>query len=114
MVAGTVRANRFRIAGNPDTTHRPCSPIASPIMLDRAPPPFDDNIDTPDGRGWRDPEIPDLIEVLPGWHLATPAEGNPAIVAGGEAVTYGKLANLVDRYAGTLAASSLRPNSVCR
>ena len=81
-------------------------------MLDRAPTPSDDNIYTPDWRGWRDPEIPDSIdpvEVLLGRHLATPAEGKPAIVADGASVTYGELAKLVDRYAGTLASLGLGP-----
>ena len=84
------------------------------MMLDRAPTPYDDKIYTPDWRAWRDPEIPDWIdpiEVLLRRHLGTPAEGKPAIVADGAAVTYGELAKLVDRYAGALAALGVVPES---
>ena len=84
------------------------------MMLDRAPTSYDDSIYTPDWRAWRDPEIPDWIDpidALLGRHLGTPAETKPAIVADGEAVTYGELARQIERHSGALAAIGLGPES---
>ena len=83
-------------------------------MLDRTPTPHDDKIYTPQWRAWRDPEVPewlDPIELLIGRHLGTPVEAKPALIADGEAVTYGALSRLVERHAGALAGAGLAPES---
>jgi benzoate-CoA ligase len=82
------------------------------MMLDRATTPYDDRIYSPDWRAWRDPDIPatiDPIEVLIGRHLGGPARDKPAIIADGEIVTYGELAQQVERASGALASLGLMP-----
>ena len=79
------------------------------MLLERAPTPCDDKIYSAEWRAWRDPEIPDAIdpvEALIGRHLGTPTEHKTAIIADGEAITYGELARRVavgvaDRGQGT-------------
>jgi benzoate-CoA ligase len=83
-------------------------------MLDRVPTPYDDKIYPEDWRQWRDPEIPEWIDpiaMLLGRPGASPARDKPAIIADGMAVTYRDLGNLIDRYAGGLAATGLCPES---
>lgn len=86
--------------------------IVNIMLLERTPTPYDDRIYGPDWRAWKDPEVPewfDPVEALIGRHRGTPIEHKTAIMAEGEAVSYGELMQRVARYAGALAANGLLP-----
>ena len=82
------------------------------MLIERAATPYDHKIYSPAWRAWRDPEIPgsiDPIELLVGRHLGGAARDKPALIADGETVTYGELAQQIERVAGALAALGLSP-----
>jgi benzoate-CoA ligase len=80
------------------------------MSLDRTPTAYDDRIYGAEWRAWQDPDIPDWfdpVEKLIGRHRGTPIEAKTAIIADGEAVSYGALMQRIERYAGVLAAAGL-------
>ena len=61
---------------------------------------------------WRDPDIPDWIDPVAAIldkHLGTPIERKPAVIADGEAVTYGALARLARQVQTGLAGIGVEP-----
>ncbi len=82
--------------------------------LDRAPTPYDDKIYSAEWRAWRDPKIPDWIDpvgVLLDRHTGSAIEAKSAIIAEGNAVSYGELRHLVRKYAGALSSIGVVPES---
>ena len=82
------------------------------MLIERAATPYDHKIYSPEWHAWRDPEIPasiDPIEILVGRHLGGAARDKPALIVDGETVTYGELAQRIERVAGALAALGLLP-----
>jgi AMP-binding enzyme len=81
-------------------------------MLQRVPTAFDERIYGPDWRAWVDPEVPDEIAptaLLLDRHLGTPVEHKTALIVGGEAITYGALAQLVATVSTGLVARGVVP-----
>lgn len=81
-------------------------------MLERVPTAYDDRIYGPDWRAWVDPVVPDEIApttLLLDRHLGTPVEHKAALVADGEAISYGDLTQLVAAVSAGLAARGVVP-----
>jgi benzoate-CoA ligase len=81
-------------------------------MLQRAPTAFDDRIYGADWRAWVDPEVPDEIAptaLLLDRHLGTPVEHKTALIADGEAISYGALARLVATVSTGLVSRGVVP-----
>jgi benzoate-CoA ligase len=78
--------------------------------FERAPTAYDDKIYSADWRAWRDPEVPDWIDpvgTLLGRYVRAADESKTAIIADGNAVSYGELKDLIRKFAGGLVAIGL-------